>query len=738
MATIIVGATDVLNTAYFTPGNIYEFNHDHDLDDEIITLPTNITLQFNGGSLDNGTLIGNDTRIEAPMVRIFGKELLIAPAGTWTIDKAYSNWFDCYKDGYYIDPATFNATAQTYDYGVTTGIAMGTLCGASGNNDRHILQQLLNLSAGHTIITEGIYMVDSDGGAGTVLANQLTWFGKKGLTLQIDGTLKMIPNNSPNYSILLVAECENITLCGSGKLVGDLPEHQGTTGETGQCLQVNSTINLNIEGLTFEQAWGDGVYCSWRYYSSATDLSVQYNHFFTNIHCNYNRRTGLVYEKGDNVRAVGSEFSWNGHWMHVGILGMFAGINIEPFGSDDTFVRFCKEMHFEQCRANNNYNTAFRFERVIGGSIRNCEALNNSCAAELLGCNTGNEDIVWGVHVVESDRRFHRNRIIVDGNTFKGNWETIRSGSLSMVTAINNFIQNTGTIATGSFQNSLIADNIVFNTGYVFSLSGVIDDFRFERNRITGINCPAWDTGIFSIFSYDSNDYCHNVIVRENVLKYAGGQTIYGSNDSQPMPYPRVNDYLFYLQGLHVEKVDFIDNHFDDELWAPENVNYTYTVYGDGPVFQQRTLRPDDLTRTKHLMKGDIILDYGQKGLVTQGGWLGQVGVPYANSTEYYQNQIVYDTLSAGMFIASFTPPADHGFSDPSAGFPPGWTVSGDISPDHIDASAPVIVWQGVGQCFTGARPTTFNTVGRTLVEIDTTTPSSQMIQWDGSAWVVL
>jgi hypothetical protein len=310
-----------------------------------------------------------------------------------------------------------------------------------------------------------------------------------------------------------------------------------------------------------------------------------------------------------------------------------------------------------------------------------------------------------------------------------------------MITATNNFIQNTVTIATGSFQNSLIADNIVFNTGYVFNLKSAIDDFRFEGNKVTGINCPASDTGIFSIFAGEENEYCYNVKVKDNVFKYAGGQKVYGSNESEPMPYPIVNDYLFYIQGSDVKKISYIDNHFDDELWAPEDTAYGYTVYGlhDDDMFQQRTLRPDDLASTKHLMKGDIIEDYGQKGLVIQSGWLGPVGTPFENYTKYFHNQIVYDTVSERMFVAHFAPPALSGFSDLTDPFPliP-WQANGDITPDHISTAKPVIVWQGVGQCFTGARPTTFNTIGRTLVEIDTATSSSQMIQWNGSAWIVL
>ena len=53
------------------PNTIYVIQYDFTLDGKEITVPENCVLKFEGGSLSNGTLIGNNTGIEAGLVKIF-------------------------------------------------------------------------------------------------------------------------------------------------------------------------------------------------------------------------------------------------------------------------------------------------------------------------------------------------------------------------------------------------------------------------------------------------------------------------------------------------------------------------------------------------------------------------------------------------------------------------------------------------------------------------------------------
>ena len=57
-----------------------------------LTMPADVTLYFIGGMLSgSGKLIGNKTKIIAPIKQIFGTSLNVS--GTWEIERAYPQWF---------------------------------------------------------------------------------------------------------------------------------------------------------------------------------------------------------------------------------------------------------------------------------------------------------------------------------------------------------------------------------------------------------------------------------------------------------------------------------------------------------------------------------------------------------------------------------------------------------------------------------------------------------------------
>lgn len=78
------------------PNTIYEIRYNYDLNGINITLPPNCILKFEGGVLRNGTLTGNNTRIEAGRVRIFNTSITLA--GEWYIDEAYPEWTGAEKN----------------------------------------------------------------------------------------------------------------------------------------------------------------------------------------------------------------------------------------------------------------------------------------------------------------------------------------------------------------------------------------------------------------------------------------------------------------------------------------------------------------------------------------------------------------------------------------------------------------------------------------------------------------
>jgi len=61
-----------------------------------ITIPENCVLEFEGGSISGGTLVGNGTGIEASVVKIFSIDIILS--STWNVVEAYPEWFGAKGD----------------------------------------------------------------------------------------------------------------------------------------------------------------------------------------------------------------------------------------------------------------------------------------------------------------------------------------------------------------------------------------------------------------------------------------------------------------------------------------------------------------------------------------------------------------------------------------------------------------------------------------------------------------
>lgn len=70
---------------------IYIIQYDYDLNGQTIKVPSGSILKFEGGSLSNGVLEGNNTVIQAKPVKILNTDVTLS--GTWIIDTAYVEWF---------------------------------------------------------------------------------------------------------------------------------------------------------------------------------------------------------------------------------------------------------------------------------------------------------------------------------------------------------------------------------------------------------------------------------------------------------------------------------------------------------------------------------------------------------------------------------------------------------------------------------------------------------------------
>lgn len=85
------------------PNMIYKITKDLDLEGGTLTLPSGCTLDFQGGSFSNGTIVGNGTKIIAGLTKIFDTDITLS--GTWDNDKSYLEWFGLVDNKYPINEA---------------------------------------------------------------------------------------------------------------------------------------------------------------------------------------------------------------------------------------------------------------------------------------------------------------------------------------------------------------------------------------------------------------------------------------------------------------------------------------------------------------------------------------------------------------------------------------------------------------------------------------------------------
>lgn len=83
----IVGDKNVLTQAMINKANtIYVIQYDYDLKEASINIPENCVLQFDGGSLSNGNVIGNGTSIESSSKYV--SILNVTLSGNWEINNS--------------------------------------------------------------------------------------------------------------------------------------------------------------------------------------------------------------------------------------------------------------------------------------------------------------------------------------------------------------------------------------------------------------------------------------------------------------------------------------------------------------------------------------------------------------------------------------------------------------------------------------------------------------------------
>lgn len=206
------------DTLLFTRSNYtYEITDVVDLQGKKASIPEGCVLSFKGGRIVNGAIEGNNTSITGKKDLFDNVKIL----GSWNVPIISTNMF--------VSLSEDNALKDVFAL-------------ANPEVDNKI------------IIEKGQYWVKATEGAPNALNVS------SNTIVEVNGIIQLRPNGLDKYSILNVANGENITICGKGELKGDKHEHTGKTGEWGMCIKLTDANKIIIQGLKVTNAWGDCIY----------------------------------------------------------------------------------------------------------------------------------------------------------------------------------------------------------------------------------------------------------------------------------------------------------------------------------------------------------------------------------------------------------------------------------------------------------------------------------------------
>lgn len=218
----IVKALEDITDVITDIDTLYVIKNKFDLNGETLEIPSGCILDFQGGYIDNGTIVGDDTKVLYVGTPL-GKDLVIE--GTWNIPVIESSIVEL------------------------------------SSNHRE-LKKLIALSSNTYFnvihIVPGTWKVTFES------------FGEEFFSLKnntkfvVDGNIVVQPNGFESYRVITATEKKNIEVCGCGVVSGDADNHDYTqqqrsgTHEWGHCLSFYFCENLFIHDLNVENATGDG------------------------------------------------------------------------------------------------------------------------------------------------------------------------------------------------------------------------------------------------------------------------------------------------------------------------------------------------------------------------------------------------------------------------------------------------------------------------------------------------
>lgn len=334
-------------------GVIYKITKDYDLNGCVLTIPDNCTLQFEGGTITNGSINLNYCNIDSTRNSIINNCIL----------KGYLNKQTVYSDWFYLDSDDCTDT----------------------------LSNIFKISKGcKLILNEGTYNVSVKNLVGSDYADPINISilqPQSNSHIIINGTINLISTNRTHYNIIGIVDKDNVTIEGIGEIIGDLQTHTGTTGEWGHGILVSGSRNVNVRDLKVSYCWGDGLSVSYAE-KILTDSGLIDSSYtppksinITNIKSSFNRRLGISIINGDGIILENSVTEGNGT---INGTSPKAGLDIEPNPNQSV-----NNVIVNGCLFYDNVVTYFPSDGLIEDKAISCIIQNSICKRQVTVGNVG-------------------------------------------------------------------------------------------------------------------------------------------------------------------------------------------------------------------------------------------------------------------------------------------------------------------------------------------------------------
>ncbi len=263
-----------------------------DLNGQTVNLPNNITLDFDGGEIINGTLNFQSGTIDG---RLLNHKLQVTGDAS-------------------LKSPTFQFFASRWN------IVQGPTNSDQAFENRNILENLFDMVLDLNGDTFKMYKFDAYFEVTKVTSTSNPNFyasveainvpGNFSLEMSTDTHLRVFPNSRKTYALLAIREVDNASASG-GTLHGDRDQHDysdGGTHEWGYLFFVHGATNSRVSNMKMIDATGDGMKIQDVNFHFDPDHIASENITVTECVFNNNRRNNMSITGGNNLFIENNEF----------------------------------------------------------------------------------------------------------------------------------------------------------------------------------------------------------------------------------------------------------------------------------------------------------------------------------------------------------------------------------------------------------------------------------------------